>query len=295
MSKPPVFRFAPSPNGELHLGHAYSALFTADAAARHGGRLLLRIEDIDPVRSKRAFERQILDDLAWLGLEWEEPVRRQSDHLEDYRAALDKLIKLGVVYPSFASRGEIRNAAAADKRAPRRKDPDGQMLYPATLKARDRELAAGPNPPRGAYAWRLDAGLAAARAAEIAGKVPTFTETGCGPRGERGTLPVDLAQWGDVVIARKDVATSYHLSVVVDDALQGVSHITRGQDLFHASHVHRILQILLALPEPFYHHHGLILDETGRRLSKSAGDKSLKALRGQGLSPADIRAMTGLA
>lgn len=284
----PVFRFAPSPNGDLHLGHAYSALVSAAQAERHDGVFLVRIEDIDPVRSSRRFEQRILDDLAWLGLAWQQPVRRQSEHFDDYAAALDKLIELGVVYKSFATRGEIK--AMAPARANPRLDPDGQILYPQALKRRDLEHAQ----PRGRpHAWRLDAGAAAAAIAQKSTIPLEFTELCQGPQGEQGVIAVDFSLWGDVVIARKDVPTSYHLSVVFDDAAQNISHVTRGHDLFHATHIHRILQVLLDLPTPLYYHHDLIRDDTGRRLSKSAADKSLRALREEGAAPADIRAMVG--
>jgi glutamyl-Q tRNA(Asp) synthetase len=290
---PPVFRFAPSPNGYLHLGHAFSAMLNSDLARETGGRFLLRIEDIDPTRCRREFEDAIDDDLAWLGLCWEKPVRRQSEHFTEYRVALEKLTALGLVYPAFESRAEIaRLIAKQEKRAPWPRDPDGAPLYPGTAKAlppkeRDRRMAAG-DP----YALRLD--IVAALA--VLGAPPlTWRETGAGPGGETGLIPADPAQWGDVVLARKDIPTSYHLAVVVDDALQGITHVVRGQDLFAATSLHRLLQILLVLPEPIYHHHRLILDGHGRKLSKSTRATGLRELRGGGASPADIRSMIGLA
>lgn len=286
----PVFRFAPSPNGPLHLGHAYSALFTAHAAARAGGRFLLRIEDIDLVRSRQQFVDLICEDLAWLGLEWEQPVRRQSAHFDEYHAALARLEADGLIYPSFATRADIFASVAGNPDHPI--DPDGGPLYPGLGKAlsgteRDARIAAGD-----AFALRLDM----AKALEVAaGRGPlTFIETGSGPAGETGEIIARPERWGDVILARKDVKTSYHLSVVVDDALQGITDVTRGQDLFHATDVHRLLQALLGLPVPRYHHHELIREQdTGRKLSKSAGDASLKSMREHGVSAAEIRAALG--
>jgi glutamyl-Q tRNA(Asp) synthetase len=272
---PPVFRFAPSPNGYLHLGHALSALLNAERAARAGGRLLLRIEDIDRARCRPEFEQAIYDDLGWLGIVWEQPVRRQSEHWADYRAALDKLTGQGLVYPSFESRAEIAAQTAG-------RDPDGAPLYSGaarTLSAAERERRIAAGEP---YALRLDMGKALARSGSL-----TWHEAGY-------TVAADPAAWGDVVLARKDVATSYHLSVVVDDALQGVTDVVRGRDLYESTSVHRLLQALLGLPAPVYHHHRLILDADGRKLSKSTRATSLRELRAGGATPADIRAMIGL-
>lgn len=287
-----VFRFAPSPNGALHLGHAYSALLNRDLARQTGGRLLLRIEDIDTARCTPEFEHGILTDLAWLGLEWEEPVRRQSDHLDDYRAALDRLVDAGLAYPSFLTRGEVRaivsEAEAEGREWPR--DPDGAPLFPTAERSlsrreRGRRMAAG-DP----FAWRLNVEAAMAHA----GGELSWREEGAGPAGETGTVDADPAAWGDVVIARKETPTSYHLSVVVDDALQGVTHVVRGRDLFFATAVHRLLQELLGLPAPVYLHHDLVLGDDGRKLSKSRGDTALAALREAGLRPEDVRRMVGL-
>jgi len=286
-----TFRFAPSPNGALHLGHAYSALFTAQMAKQHNGRFLLRIEDIDLERSKPEYEQQIYDDLAWLGLSWEQPVRRQSQHFNDYRQALDQLIDMGLVYPSFASRSEIKTQA---QKAGIDHDPDGQFLYPEACKAQDQEKATAPGAMNTPHAWRLDMKHAIAKAKQINTGALNFMELGEGPDNETGLLTLTPDIWGDVVIARKDVPTSYHLSVVVDDALQAITHVTRGQDLFYATHIHRLLQVLLRLPQPIYHHHGLIRDETGRRLAKSAQDQSLQALRNQGCTHQDIFKLVGL-
>jgi glutamyl-Q tRNA(Asp) synthetase len=284
----PVFRFAPSPNGYLHLGHALSALLNFDMARAMGGRFLLRIEDIDATRCRPAFETAIYEDLAWLGLAWEQPVRRQSEHVAAYRDALERLTAMGLVYPSFESRAEIaRMVAALGATAPC--DPDGAPLYPGIARAlsaeeRGRRLQAG-DP----YALRLDMAGAVAKTGPL-----QWQEHGAGPHGETGTVEAQPQAWGDVVIARKEVPTSYHLAVVVDDALQGITHVVRGQDLFWSTSVHRLLQRLLGLPAPVYHHHRLILDGDGRKLSKSTAATALRELRAQGATPADIRRLVGL-
>lgn len=283
---PPVFRFAPSPNGYLHLGHALSALLNADMAKAAGGRLLLRIEDIDAARCRPEYEAAIYEDLAWISLQWEQPVRRQSEHFDDCRAALAQLDALGLIYPSFESRAEI--ARLVTKRGvdwPR--DPGGAPLYPGDAKSmepaeRARRMASGEP-----YALRLDMAAALARTGPL-----TWTETGEGP--ETGTVAADPSAWGDVILARKETPTSYHLSVVVDDAAQGVTDIVRGRDLFHATSVHRVLQALLGLPQPRYHHHRLILDSDGCKLSKSTAATGLRELRAQGATAAEIRKRIGL-
>ncbi|MEJ2375027.1 MAG: tRNA glutamyl-Q(34) synthetase GluQRS [Pseudolabrys sp.] len=286
---PSVFRFAPSPNGYLHLGHALSALINADMARAAGGRLLLRIDDIDLSRCRPEYEQAIYEDLAWLGIEWERPVWRQSEHTEDYRAALAKLEDLGLTYPSFESRAEIAMMVAGrEAKGPWPRDPDGAPLYPGNAKAlppveRARRMAAEP------YALRLDMEAALARASALA-----WQETGSGPAGETGSIAADPAAWGDVVLARKDAPASYHLAVVVDDAAQGVTEVVRGADLFNSTSVHRLLQALLGLPEPRYHHHRLILDADGKKLSKSTAATGLRELRAAGVSPADIRRRVGL-
>jgi glutamyl-Q tRNA(Asp) synthetase len=288
----PVLRFAPSPNGYLHLGHAYSALINAAMAREAGGRFLLRIEDIDTTRCRPEYEAAIFEDLHWLGLSWEDPVRRQSRHLAAYAEALAQLSARGLVYPSFESRAEIAALVAArDASASWPCDPDGAPLYPGTAKAltpaeRKRRMAAGEP-----YALRLD--MAAALDATT-GVAITWRETGAGPRGESGLIVGDPREWGDVVLARKDIRTSYHLSVVVDDALQGITHVVRGHDLFASTGLHRLLQILLVLPQPIYHHHRLILDAEGRKLSKSTRATGLRELRAGGAAPADILSMIGL-
>jgi glutamyl-Q tRNA(Asp) synthetase len=291
---PPVFRFAPSPNGYLHLGHAFSALLNFDLARRSGGRFLLRIEDIDPSRCRPEFEAAIYEDLAWLGIVWEQPVRRQSAYLSDYRAALETLSAERLVFPSFESRAEIVRLVTqreADGVWPR--DPDDAPLYPGTAKSlppgeRARLLASG-----APYALRLDMAAAVARAGEVIRGL-SWTELGEGSQGETGQVAADPERWGDIVVARKETPTSYHLSVVVDDALQGVTDVVRGQDLFYATGVHRLLQRLLGLPEPTYRHHRLILD-AGQKLSKSSGSTGLRELRAAGAGPADIRRIVGLA
>ena len=286
---PPVFRFAPSPNGYLHLGHALSALVNFEMARAAGGRLLLRIEDIDAARCRPEYEQAIYEDLAWLGMTWEEPVRRQSAHFDDYRAALAELDRLELIYPSFESRGEIAELVAArETHAPWPRDPDGAPLYPGTARAlapaeRCALMASGKP-----YALRLDMAAAIARTVPL-----TWSETD--DSGMSGSVTAAPQMWGDVVLARKDTPTSYHLAVVVDDARQGVTHVVRGQDLFWSTSVHRVLQALLGLPAPRYHHHRLLLDAYGQKLSKSTRATALRYLREGGASPADIRRMIGLA
>ena len=287
---PPVFRFAPSPNGLLHLGHAYSALLNYDRARETGGRLLLRIEDIDATRCRPEYATAIYEDLAWLGITWETPVRRQSEHLADYRAALEKLSALGLVYPAFESRAEIAKlvvAREAEGLWPR--DPDGAPLYPGdaiSLSAGERARLIASGAP---YALRLDMAAACRRIAGL-----TWHELGEGLDGERGIVAARPEAWGDAILARKETPTSYHLSVVVDDALQGVGEVARGLDLFHATSVHRLLQVLLGLPEPAYRHHALIRDGEGKKLSKSNHSTGLRELRAAGTSPASIHRLVGL-
>jgi glutamyl-Q tRNA(Asp) synthetase len=288
--KHPVFRFAPSPNGYLHLGHALSALIDVEMARGLGGRFLLRIEDIDAARCRPEFETAIYEDLAWLGIAWEQPVRRQSENLDAYAQALAKLEAQGLVYPSFESRAEIARHIAQHTGAPWPHDPDGSPLYPGMSKQlgaeeRARRIAAGEP-----YALRLDMDAALKRTGAL-----TWVETGADPKQDHETLMAESQMWGDVVLARKDTPTSYHLSVVVDDALQGVTHVVRGQDLYQATSVHRVLQALLELPPPLYHHHRLILDAEGHKLSKSTQATALRELRREGATPADIRRMVAFA
>lgn len=286
----PVLRFAPSPTGVLHLGHAYSALFTDAMARRLGGRLLLRIEDTDRTRCHPDHEAAIHDDLAWLGIAWETPVRRQSEHVADYAASIDTLRAHGVVYPCFASRREIAEAAArAGPATPR--DPDGAPVYPGLWRdAAPREVAARLDAGE-PHALRLDIGKALAIASRIAGGPIAFESVDDAGSVER--VAADPARWGDVLLASRDRPASYHLAVVTDDAIQGVTHVTRGADLLAATDIHRVLQILLGLPAPLYRHHRLLLDPSGRKLSKTHRDKGLRAMRAEGVTPLEIRRMLG--
>ncbi|MEI8152406.1 MAG: tRNA glutamyl-Q(34) synthetase GluQRS [Hyphomicrobiales bacterium] len=287
----PVFRFAPSPNGHLHLGHALSALLNFDMARAAGCRLLLRMEDIDTARCRPEFEAAIFEDLAWLGISWEQPVRRQSEHFARYRAALAKLDAIRMTFPSFESRAELIHLVGdRDVRERWPRDPDGVPLYPGAarqMKEPDRQARIARGEP---YAIRLDI----EKAMEWVGPL-RWNETGAGPGGERGEIAADPAAWGDVIVGRKETPTSYHLSVVIDDALQGVTHVVRGQDLFWATSVHRVLQALLDLPAPEYHHHRLVLDADGRKLSKSTAATGLRELRAQGVTPADVRRLVNVA
>jgi glutamyl-Q tRNA(Asp) synthetase len=282
---PPVFRFAPSPNGYLHLGHALSALLNFGSARRAGGRFLLRIEDIDVTRCRPEFETAIYEDLAWLGIAWETPVRRQSEHLSEYRDAVEKLSAEGLVYPSFESRGEIaRLVAQREVEAPWPRDPDGTPLYPGAAKSLPADQRARLLKSGALYALRLDMAAARARAGDLA-----WLEHGEGPDGETGRVAARPQAWGDVILARKEAPTSYHLSVVIDDARQGVTEVVRGEDLFWSTSVHRLLQQLLGLPQPVYRHHRLVRDGEGRKLSKSTMATGLRELRAAGATPADIR------
>ncbi|WP_248448865.1 tRNA glutamyl-Q(34) synthetase GluQRS [Sinorhizobium meliloti] len=285
----PVFRFAPSPNGLLHLGHALSAILNHDMAAAMGGRFLLRIEDIDRTRCRPEFEAAIFEDLAWLGLDWEEPVRRQSEHLGVYAAALERLKAMGLVYPAVMTRGEIRAAVAAAEAKGQAwpRDPDGTPLYPGRERGFTPDEQAALLASGRPYAWRLDMG----EAVRCAGEPLTWRETGLSQSGEAASIVADPAAWGDVILSRSDAPSSYHLSVVVDDALQGITHVVRGRDLYHATSVHRLLQRLLDLPQPVYHHHRLVLGPDGRKLSKSDSDTGIAAFRAAGHRPADVRAM----
>lgn len=278
-----VTRFAPSPTGLLHLGHAHAALFAWHAAQAAGGRFLLRIEDIDIGRCRPEYETALMEDLAWLGLSWPQPVRRQSAHLADYRAALDDLSKQGLLYPCFCTRRDIADEIARSGAAPHLTPmgPDGP-IYPGicrhlSAEERARRIAAGE-----AYALRLEVAKASAAAGPL-----HWHDRG------RGRIAATPEMFGDVVLARKDIATSYHLSVTVDDALQGVTLVTRGEDLFAATNLHRLLQALLALPTPQYHHHGLIADAAGRRLAKRDDARSLRSLKEAGHSAGEVRSMAG--
>jgi glutamyl-Q tRNA(Asp) synthetase len=280
-------RFAPSPTGYLHLGHAFAAVYAAQSARDTGGRFLVRIEDTDRGRCRPEYEDAIEEDLRWLGLVWERPVRRQSEHFGDYTSALQRLKNLNCVYPCFCTRKEIEAEFAASVGAPQ--GPDGP-LYAGTCKVmgqveRQERIDRGDQ-----HAWRMDV----AQAIAITGRVLTFSEAGAGPNGECGRIEVRPEVYGDFVLARKDAPASYHLAVVVDDALQGVSMVTRGNDLFPSTHVHRLLQALLGLPEPIYNHHRLICDAAGKRLAKRDHAASLRELRAQGASAAQIYERLGL-
>jgi glutamyl-Q tRNA(Asp) synthetase len=287
MQPRPVFRFAPSPNGELHLGHALSALIGFERAQALGGCFLLRIEDIDVGRTRAEFIAGIFEDLGWLGLTWPEPVLCQSQRFAAYRKAAERLEAMGLLYPCFATRAEIAEAARHDQR-----DPDGAPLYPGLFRHRPAAEAAARKGKGERFALRLDMGRALAAARAKLGSAPlTFTELD--EAGAARPIPAYPERWGDAVLVRKDVPTSYHLAVVVDDAWQGVTHVTRGRDLFAATDLHRLLQLLLDLPQPLYHHHRLIIDAEGRKLAKSAAATSLGQLRRQGLTPADVRRLIG--
>lgn len=280
-------RFAPSPTGPLHLGHAYSAILAHDMARAAGGQFLLRIEDIDRDRSKPEWEALILQDLAWLGLTWDETPIRQSDRRDSYDAALDALWARGLLYPCNCTRRDIADALSAPQEgAVPTTGPDGP-IYPGTCRNRPRT---GPR-PRDAH-LRLD--MAAALAA-IGLPAPCFTETGPDHAGTIFTAPETYRGGiGDIVLARRDFGTSYHLSVVLDDAAQGITHVVRGEDLFEATRIHALLQLLLDLPTPIYHHHRLIRDETGKRLAKRDDARAIRLYRDDGASPADIRRMVDL-
>jgi glutamyl-Q tRNA(Asp) synthetase len=281
-----VTRFAPSPTGFLHLGHAFAALTAHSAAERSGGRFLLRIEDIDSTRCRPEYEQAIKDDLAWLGLAYEKPVRRQSEHFSDYAAALKTLDERGLLYPCFCTRKEIAEEIARAAEAPQ--GPDGP-LYPGTCRrlspeAGEARIAAGES-----YALRLDVQKAIAATA----RTLTFIEQGAGPAGEIGEQIVRPALLGDVVLARKELPASYHLAVVVDDALQGVTLVTRGHDLFQATHIQRLLQACLGHEPPAYAHHRLILDASGRKFSKRDRSVTLDSLRRAGATPDSIKESLG--
>ncbi len=285
-----ILRFAPSPNGYLHLGHAYCALLNHDMARDLGGRLLLRIEDIDIERCRPEYEAAIYEDLRWLDISWVEPVRRQSEHFEDYAAAVAELEAQGLLYPSFESRSELNTIVAElDRHGHWPRDPDGVPIYPG----RARKLSAAERARRRAagepFALRLAIDAAVARAGAL-----SWSETGAGPHGQTGLVTAAPQMWGDVVLARKETPTSYHLAAVLDDALQGVTDVVRGQDLFWSTGIHRLLQALLGLPEPTYHHHQLILDDDGRKLAKSTKATGLRELRAAGSTVRDIRRLVGL-
>jgi glutamyl-Q tRNA(Asp) synthetase len=266
----PICRFAPSPTGRLHLGHAYSAILSHDYARERGGTFLLRIEDIDPGRSREEHVDGILEDLAWLGLSWDGPIVRQLERLQIYDEALDRLKGMRLIYPCYCTRADIQASATAPH------GPDG-ILYPGTCRSlADTDRAAGASDP---CAWRIDM----ARAVALAGPLDWHDE-------RRGQVTARPERHGDVVLARKDAATSYHLAVTVDDAAQGVTDVVRGEDLFAATDVHRLLQALLGLPVPRYHHHRLLTDENGKRLAKRDHARTIAAMREAGTDPALLAA-----
>lgn len=270
-----VTRFAPSPTGLLHIGHAFGAFFAFEAARQAGGRFLLRIEDIDPARCRPAYTDAIFEDLRWLGLVWEEPVRRQSEHGADYEKALDRLRAMKLLYPCFCTRAEIAREAAASGHAPHAEDEG--PVYPGTCRAlteAQREELASQRP----FVWRIDM----EKAARMAGPLVWRDR-------EAGEIAANPARFGDVVLARKDVPTCYHLSVTTDDALQDVSLVTRGKDLFGATDIHVMLQKLLDLPTPEYWHHMLLCGADGKKFSKRDEAVTLRALREEGMSPGEVK------
>lgn len=264
---PPVFRFAPSPNGRLHLGHAYSALLNATLAKEMGGRFLLRIEDIDTTRCTSELTQHCLEDLRWLGLQWEAPVRVQSRHFDDYQRGLQQLKARGLVYPCLCTRSEIAAHSTAT-------DPDGAPIYPGTCRGLRSPDMSKP------HSWRIDMQKALA-ATPGPHRYETFLP-------QQRTVQTDPARWGDAILARKETPTSYHLSVVVDDALQGITHVVRGQDLEAATDLHVLLQALLGLPTPLYYHHALLREPEGEKLSKSKGSETLADLRARGMRAEEV-------
>lgn len=275
-----VTRFAPSPTGWLHLGHAYSALFAFEAARKNSGRFVLRIEDIDFTRCRPEFESAMMDDLAWLGLEWEVPVRRQSEHLKEYQAAADQLRQRGLLYPCFCTRKDIQREIEESGGAPQ--GPEGPV-YPGLCRDRPLEEQKARIAVGESFALRLNV----ERALEETGHALEWRDV------ERGVQQIQPAVSGDIVLVRKDIGCSYHLAVVLDDALQGITRIVRGADLFEATHVQRLLQELLGLPTPEYHHHRLICDASGRRLAKRDEAETLRSLILRGVSLQEIRERLG--
>jgi glutamyl-Q tRNA(Asp) synthetase len=277
-----VTRFAPSPTGYLHRGHAFSALTAHAAAQATDGRFLLRVEDIDATRCRPEFEAAVYDDLRWLGLDWETPVRRQSEHLADYAAALRELGERGLLYRCFRTRREIADEIG--------RAPHGAMEAfrgaPLAPEEEDRRVSAGEP-----FAWRLS--LVAAEAALGGFRALTFFEEGEGPNGERGEITARPELGGDVVLGRKDVGVAYHLAVAFDDALQGVTHVIRGQDLFEATHVQRLLQALMGWPTPVYRHHRLLAGPDGKRFAKRDRAETLRELRARGITPEALREELG--
>ncbi|WP_170330452.1 tRNA glutamyl-Q(34) synthetase GluQRS [Ruegeria arenilitoris] len=290
-----ITRFAPSPTGPLHLGHAYSAIVAHDIVTAQGGEFLLRIEDIDQSRSRKHWEEQIYDDLNWLGLNWPEPVMRQSERLDVYERALDRLWEQGLLYPCTCNRKDIAAAASAPQEGAPLHGPDG-IIYPGTCR-KDWATTDLPERPK-EVPLRLNMAEATRQAANLFRSRATFTELGLGPSGETGLIeftPDELEKTiGDVVLSRRGMGTSYHLSVVLDDAEQGITRVIRGQDLFEATRIHVLLQTLLGLPTPEYYHHNLIRDDAGKRLAKRDDARAISKYRQEGATPQDIRRMVGL-
>jgi glutamyl-Q tRNA(Asp) synthetase len=286
-----ITRFAPSPTGPLHLGHAYAAILAHDMARAAAGQFLLRIEDIDQARARPDWEELICDDLRWLGLTWEEPVMRQSERMAAYHKALDALWAMGLLYPCTCTRRDIAEALSAPQEgAPPTVGPDGPV-YPGTCRPAPDATRTGPRPRDAAL--RLDMARATASRGILG-----FAENGEGPEGQSGHIDVRadhlVRDIGDVVLARRDMGTSYHLSVVLDDAAQGITVVTRGADLFEATKIHVVLQDLLGLPTPVYHHHRLIRDDRGKRLAKRDDARAIRTYREAGASPEDLRRLIGL-
>lgn len=279
-----VTRFAPSPTGHLHLGHAYSSIFAFKQATQSNGRFLLRIEDIDPIRCKAEFTNDLMEDLLWLGLTWQEPVRRQSEHFADYATALSKLRDLGLIYPCFCSRREVAAEAAVSVYAPHQiEQGSSEIVYAGTCRHLSTEEQQRRLKEQGAANWRLDVSKARLLTGDLFWRDQ-----------ELGMIKASPQNFGDVVLARKDVQTSYHLSVTVDDNLQGVNLVTRGNDLFQATHIHRLLQELLGYSVPEYHHHPLLCDSAGKRYAKRDKSVTLRSLRREGRTVADIYNTVGL-
>ncbi len=296
-------RFAPSPTGPLHLGHAYSAILAFDMAMAEGGEFLLRIEDIDQSRARPEWEAQIFDDLKWLGLHWEEPVLRQSDRQASYQGTLESLWDDQALFACSCSRKDVLAAVTAPQEGAPVHGPDG-IVYPGTCNRPENRTGFGDWPMPRDCAFRLDIDIATNRTFEprVTEKGPdrfaSFTETGRGPNGETGMIEFSAREMvrevGDVVLARRDMGTSYHLSVVLDDAHQGITHVIRGEDLFEATKIHVVLQRHLNLRTPVYHHHKLIRDETGKRLAKRDDARAIAKYRSEGASPQDVRRMVGI-
>lgn len=293
----PIFRFAPSPTGYLHLGHAYAALYNQKICRMHNGKMLLRLENTDLSRCKPEFEDAIIEDLQWIGFEWEGEIRRQSDQFADYREVLTKLINEGFIYPSFMSRGEIRKfikqLEASGKQWPR--DPDGAPLYPGNERSDDKQSRYKRSQSTEDFAWRLDNSAARNWLDDNEVRQPDWQEMNLADdQFNYRSEPCDLSQWGDVVLARKNIPARYHLACVIDDGLQQITHVVRGKDIYHATAIHRALQEILNIAAPIYCHHILILDEEGRKLSKRDKDTSIRALRESGMSVDEVHEKIGL-